>query len=166
MRENTERPVTITHGTNHLAKPNQVLESVEACLASLMPQTRVPALWDGRAAQRIIDILERMIKNRRHASCARRVRDQRSLHRIRAVRLSAAARVVAGPSLRGPDPLRRRRGERSPLLSPCGTANAGSARSSSRCWRSITRVISSASWSFPQYDGHHGRTCAFVRQWR
>jgi UDP-N-acetylglucosamine 2-epimerase (non-hydrolysing) len=58
LRENTERPVTITEGTNLLAGTQ--LASVKACVAkalSISTAGRVPRLWDGKSAERIADIL-------------------------------------------------------------------------------------------------------------
>lgn len=63
LRENTERPVTIEHGTNRLVGVNtaDILKAVEEVLAAPMPSGRVPELWDGRAAERILDALERVL---------------------------------------------------------------------------------------------------------
>ncbi|HEY2747029.1 MAG TPA: UDP-N-acetylglucosamine 2-epimerase (non-hydrolyzing) [Polyangia bacterium] len=58
LRENTERPVTITEGTNFLAGTQ--LPSVRAHVAKALaaPTTgRVPRYWDGKSAERIADIL-------------------------------------------------------------------------------------------------------------
>jgi UDP-N-acetylglucosamine 2-epimerase (non-hydrolysing) len=59
LRENTERPVTITHGTNQLVGTNPA-KIVAAWRASkTRPPTSVtPPLWDGRAAERIVDVLK------------------------------------------------------------------------------------------------------------
>jgi len=55
VRENTERPITLTEGTNTLTGPNP--ESVLACfrdiLASGGKRGRIPEYWDGHAAVRI-----------------------------------------------------------------------------------------------------------------
>ncbi|HXG60978.1 MAG TPA: UDP-N-acetylglucosamine 2-epimerase (non-hydrolyzing) [Planctomycetota bacterium] len=61
LRENTERPVTITHGTNRLAgtDPGRILDHVERILAGDVPPRRTPPLWDGRSAERLIRVLER-----------------------------------------------------------------------------------------------------------
>jgi UDP-N-acetylglucosamine 2-epimerase (non-hydrolysing) len=61
LRENTERPVTITQGTNQLVgtKPENILKAAHEVLDSEYPANRVPDLWDGRAAARILDVLER-----------------------------------------------------------------------------------------------------------
>ncbi|HZO90073.1 MAG TPA: UDP-N-acetylglucosamine 2-epimerase (non-hydrolyzing), partial [Chthonomonadaceae bacterium] len=61
FRENTERPVTITEGTNRLVgrDPCAVAAAVEAVLEGKHPGGRIPELWDGQAAERILDVLER-----------------------------------------------------------------------------------------------------------
>ncbi|MBD3161064.1 MAG: UDP-N-acetylglucosamine 2-epimerase (non-hydrolyzing) [Candidatus Eisenbacteria bacterium] len=61
LRPNTERPITIDEGTNRLvgSDPRRVLEAVEAELERSPARTgRIPDLWDGRAADRIVRILE------------------------------------------------------------------------------------------------------------
>jgi UDP-N-acetylglucosamine 2-epimerase (non-hydrolysing) len=54
LRDNTERPVTLTEGTNQLVgrDPARILAAARQVLAS-PPAPRRPALWDGHAAQRI-----------------------------------------------------------------------------------------------------------------
>src|SRR5438067_234194 len=61
MRENTERPVTITQGTNRLVglNPDQIIAECLHALESRSGRHVVPDLWDGRASQRIIDALTR-----------------------------------------------------------------------------------------------------------
>ena len=61
LRENTERPITITQGTNRLVKPGELLESVEAILAGDWPTGSRPALWDGNTAQRATEDLSRRL---------------------------------------------------------------------------------------------------------
>jgi UDP-N-acetylglucosamine 2-epimerase (non-hydrolysing) len=60
MRENTERPVTITEGTNILVgtEPDRIVGEVQRVLAGKSKAGRVPELWDGRAAERIVRILQ------------------------------------------------------------------------------------------------------------
>jgi UDP-N-acetylglucosamine 2-epimerase (non-hydrolysing) len=63
FRENTERPVTLTHGTNQLlgVDPARTAQAVAEILAGRGPGGRVPELWDGCAAGRILDILARSL---------------------------------------------------------------------------------------------------------
>jgi UDP-N-acetylglucosamine 2-epimerase (non-hydrolysing) len=60
FRDNTERPITITEGTNRLVgrSPERVAAAIEDVLASNGAHARVPELWDGHAAERILDVLE------------------------------------------------------------------------------------------------------------
>ena len=58
VRPNTERPITITHGTNRLIEPDAVGPAVAELLAS--PRSRAaeaPPLWDGHAGERIADAI-------------------------------------------------------------------------------------------------------------
>lgn len=59
LRENTERPVTINEGTNQLVgqDPEKVIAAAKKILDGKTKVGRVPQLWDGRAANRIIEIL-------------------------------------------------------------------------------------------------------------
>ena len=58
LRDNTERPVTITEGTNQLVgrDPGRIVAAARQVLAA-PPAPRRPALWDGRAGQRIAAVL-------------------------------------------------------------------------------------------------------------
>jgi UDP-N-acetylglucosamine 2-epimerase (non-hydrolysing) len=60
LRENTERPMTLTHGTNRLAgtSAENILRHVRRLLDGDRPPKRVPSLWDGRSAQRLLQVLE------------------------------------------------------------------------------------------------------------
>ena len=55
MRENTERPITIAEGTNTLVGRDRTraLACADEILRSGGKRGRIPALWDGRAADRI-----------------------------------------------------------------------------------------------------------------
>lgn len=59
MRENTERPATISQGTNRLIGNDreQVLAALDEALLSRSSKHPVPPLWDGKAAERIAEIL-------------------------------------------------------------------------------------------------------------
>jgi UDP-N-acetylglucosamine 2-epimerase (non-hydrolysing) len=57
LRPNTERPVTITNGTNRLVTLESTLPAVAEVLAApRAEQWPVPELWDGRAGERIAAI--------------------------------------------------------------------------------------------------------------
>lgn len=59
VRPNTERPVTITHGTNRLVTRPELPDAVAAVLAAGRPSTwPVPPMWDGRAGERIAAVIE------------------------------------------------------------------------------------------------------------
>ncbi len=61
MRANTERPVTLTAGTNVLAGTDprrMVAEAIAALGEQRRSAARIPDLWDGRAASRIVDVLD------------------------------------------------------------------------------------------------------------
>lgn len=61
LRENTERPITISEGTNVLAgtDPDAIRDAAEDVLNSRTKLGRHPALWDGKSAERITEILVR-----------------------------------------------------------------------------------------------------------
>ncbi|QOJ32026.1 MAG: UDP-N-acetylglucosamine 2-epimerase (non-hydrolyzing) [Gammaproteobacteria bacterium] len=54
VRPNTERPVTVTEGSNRLVKPAALLENIGKALAGDWPAGRKPELWDGRTAGRCV----------------------------------------------------------------------------------------------------------------
>jgi UDP-N-acetylglucosamine 2-epimerase (non-hydrolysing) len=60
LRNNTERPVTVEEGTNRLVgtDPAKIIAAGLDALAAPPAAGRVPQLWDGRAAARILDVLE------------------------------------------------------------------------------------------------------------
>jgi len=64
LRDSTERPITVTEGTNTIvgSNPDAIEDAIKKQLAS-PPKGRCPDLWDGHAADRIIDILERDLGN-------------------------------------------------------------------------------------------------------
>ena len=64
VRENTERPVTVEQGTNVLAgtEPANVIAAARRALAGARREARRPALWDGRAAERIVEILAKELE--------------------------------------------------------------------------------------------------------
>jgi len=72
LRENTERPITITEGTNQLVKLNK--ESIVNCAIEIIEgknkKGEIPKYWDGKTAARIVKVFddwfdkrERVIEN-------------------------------------------------------------------------------------------------------
>jgi UDP-N-acetylglucosamine 2-epimerase (non-hydrolysing) len=63
LRENTERPVTIDEGSNVLVgtDPARILEEAAKVLAGQGKHGCRPALWDGKAAERIVADLDRLL---------------------------------------------------------------------------------------------------------
>jgi UDP-N-acetylglucosamine 2-epimerase (non-hydrolysing) len=59
LRENTERPITITEGTNTLVGTtgSKLLKAYQAFKTAPDRQGKVPHLWDGQTARRILEIL-------------------------------------------------------------------------------------------------------------
>ena len=59
LRENTERPITLTRGTNQLVGTDPArLAEAWALVKRATAAPEVPPLWDGRAAERIAAVLE------------------------------------------------------------------------------------------------------------
>jgi len=58
LRPNTERPVTITHGTNELCTLENLEEKVSNMLNGYHKQPEKIEYWDGKTAQRIVEHLE------------------------------------------------------------------------------------------------------------
>lgn len=54
VRPNTERPITVTEGSNRLVKPAALLEHIDMALAGDWPTGRKPELWDGHTAGRCV----------------------------------------------------------------------------------------------------------------
>jgi UDP-N-acetylglucosamine 2-epimerase (non-hydrolysing) len=60
LRTTTERPITITHGTNRLVSPETVLSELDVVLSQTDGNRNrtVPPLWDGHAGSRIAEIVK------------------------------------------------------------------------------------------------------------
>ncbi|MBV8496476.1 MAG: UDP-N-acetylglucosamine 2-epimerase (non-hydrolyzing) [Gammaproteobacteria bacterium] len=52
LRENTERPITVTEGTNRLVEPQRLAAAVSEALEGKWPGGRRIPLWDGHTADR------------------------------------------------------------------------------------------------------------------
>jgi UDP-N-acetylglucosamine 2-epimerase (non-hydrolysing) len=59
MRENTERPITVTRGTNKLVDAGSLADNLQAILAGNWPTGECPPLWDGKTAARAVESLRR-----------------------------------------------------------------------------------------------------------
>jgi len=59
LRDNTERPVTVTEGTNTIigTKGISIWNAYRSFMAGNIKQGQIPELWDGRSAERIVNIL-------------------------------------------------------------------------------------------------------------
>ena len=59
-RANTERPITVTTGTNRLVESNReaLVAAARVALNGKWKNGAVPELWDGQAARRIVKVLE------------------------------------------------------------------------------------------------------------
>lgn len=70
LRENTERPITISEGTNTLVGMDRglLLATVEEVLARGGKRGRIPEYWDGQAAKRIASHLSSWLEERERAA--------------------------------------------------------------------------------------------------
>ena len=59
LRENTERPITVSRGTNRVigVEPHAIYTHWLRAADGQWPKGELPELWDGQAAQRIVKIL-------------------------------------------------------------------------------------------------------------
>ena len=59
LRENTERPVTVTQGTNKLTRAADLAADIHKVLSGDWPTGQCPPLWDGRTAKRAVESLRK-----------------------------------------------------------------------------------------------------------
>ena len=60
VRPNTERPVTVWEGSNKLIKIEDILGEVKQIVSGNGKKGNVPKYWDGKTAERIVNLLESM----------------------------------------------------------------------------------------------------------
>lgn len=65
LRKNTERPVTVTFGTNRVIGTDrkQILREASKILNDTAKKGSVPKLWDGKTAERIINIITNKLRD-------------------------------------------------------------------------------------------------------
>jgi len=84
LRDNTERPITVSHGTNRLVgrDPERIATAALEALAT-PPAARRPELWDGHAGDRIAEVI---------------VTGGTAADRLRPTDLAPATVIPAGPA--------------------------------------------------------------------
>ena len=62
LRQNTERPVTVSQGSNLVigSRADRIVQESMRILNGDFKTGRRPELWDGRAAERIVNVLTRL----------------------------------------------------------------------------------------------------------
>ena len=63
LRDNTERPETVTIGTNELVgtDPEKIIPALDELFEGRWKKGRIPDLWDGKSGERIVNILEKLL---------------------------------------------------------------------------------------------------------
>ncbi len=63
LRGETERPITVSHGSNQVVgvEEAKILAALDSALAEQPGEVAVPPLWDGQAADRVVKVLERVL---------------------------------------------------------------------------------------------------------
>ena len=63
LRHNTERPVTVTKGTNQLITPDPEIvgRKVQEVLDGKGKKGSIPELWDGKATERVFEVIDRIL---------------------------------------------------------------------------------------------------------
>lgn len=66
LRENTERPITITEGTNKLVELSSpaIIHEVQLILSGKQKQGKLPKYWDGHTAERVANVLDTWFQKR------------------------------------------------------------------------------------------------------
>jgi UDP-N-acetylglucosamine 2-epimerase (non-hydrolysing) len=69
LRDSTERPETVTTGTNELigTNPAALAPALEKLFAGQWKKGGIPEMWDGKTGERIVGILEELLGGKRGA---------------------------------------------------------------------------------------------------
>jgi len=64
VRDNTERPITVESGTNHLVGTDleKVITTFHEILNGRIKKGRIPTKWDGKSGERIVRIIHKFLK--------------------------------------------------------------------------------------------------------
>src|SRR5262249_22209311 len=83
VRENTERPITITEGTNTLVgtSPAALVRAAETTIATGGKRGRVPERWDGKTAERVVDLIRDELARREARLQTAACEERNLLHR-------------------------------------------------------------------------------------
>lgn len=80
LRENTERPITITQGTNRLCSIENLGREVEEILNGSSPRLKKIEVWDGKTAERIVEGLRKFSDGKKGVSHAEAQSKQGKAH--------------------------------------------------------------------------------------
>lgn len=81
VRPNTERPITVTHGTNRLVTPASLPAAASKALAdgASTPSGSLPPLWDGEAGPRIARVIGAWLKGDNLSPAAQAISPEKPL---------------------------------------------------------------------------------------